>query len=65
MNTIKHNGIELTLTQHAHISDNGLTYEAHATDKDGNDYKVLWDIIADDCDESNNCNWDVYTVKAL
>jgi hypothetical protein len=59
---------DLTLAQDAYVSDNWLTYEASATDKDGNDYTVYWTITGDrnDPDESNMCDWDKpYSIEKL
>lgn len=58
---------DLTLTQDAQIAGtkDNPHYEAHATDKDGNEYQVTWYISCDDCrtgtcdnDESHCCDWD-------
>lgn len=67
MTTIKHNNQTLTLSQQAYPSNDGKTYQASASDKDGNNYLIVWDIVCDDTqgDESNACDWDKYTVVAL
>ena len=60
----------LTLKEEAYItgSNDDVYYLASATDADGNDYLVRWEIIVDDVDalddESDACDWDVYTVIA-
>lgn len=46
-----------TLTQEAYISDNGLTYEAHGLDENGDDLMVYWDIKVHTDDESDSCDW--------
>lgn len=52
--------IEYELQQDAYISDNNETYQAVATDKDGNQYQIYWDILTDDDqgDDRNSCDWD-------
>lgn len=60
METITFKSKKLTLTQDAYITSNGVynCYEALAVDADGNDYKVIWDILDAQCDdESNACDW--------
>lgn len=52
-------GKELTLTQEAYYN-NGL-YQAHATDKDGKEYIVYFEIIdghENDEFEDSMCDWD-------
>lgn len=60
---------ELALSQDAYIScDTRYTnhYEAIAFDSDENEYKVYWEITNQDCgDESDACDWSIYTVKQL
>lgn len=41
-------------------------YCAWAEDSDGYEYRILWDIINPDCeDESEACDWTIYTVERL
>ena len=51
---------DLTLTQDAYLEDDFQS--AHATDKEGNEYMVHWEITADDFenleDQSAACDWD-------
>jgi hypothetical protein len=51
---------DLTLTKPAYID--GLQYTAHATDNQGNEYMVHWEIKEFDenvpDDESEMCDWD-------
>ena len=35
----------------------GSWYEAHALDRDGKEYLVIWDILDDGVDESDVCDW--------
>lgn len=67
MTNITYKNQQLILNQQAYVSGDGKTYQASASDKDGNNYLVVWDIVCDDTqgDESNACNWDKYTVVAL
>lgn len=71
MQTIKHNGLDLTLTQDAYSTGgtvylgdgsqyNGPRYQAAATDANGNAYMVYWfePAVSEDGDESNACDWD-------
>jgi hypothetical protein len=69
MQTINHNDKTLTLVQQPYISDCGAFYQAHAKDDDDNTYLVKWAVTNDDpdnCDdESDMCDWDVYTVSEI
>jgi len=50
---------DLKLTQQAYLD--GDVYSAHATDKNGNEYMVHWEIIVDldsITDESEACDWE-------
>jgi hypothetical protein len=59
------------LTQDAYIDQGGAPaetyYTAIATDEDGNEYRIKWEITlseedqAECDDESNMCDWDAYT----
>lgn len=41
-------------------------YTAHAIDHQGEDYKIIWEIIDENAeDESDACGWDEYTIKKL
>ena len=62
--TVEHNGEKLWLTQQAYVTYGG-TYQAAAIDSEGNDYTVTWDTVEgwEQCeDESEACDWSVYTV---
>lgn len=55
----------LNFSQDAYLTgdiDGNAWYQAVATDKDGNEYMVVWDIDPDadleDGDEGDNCDWD-------
>jgi len=66
----EHNGCRLALTQQAFCTNHpeNHTYQAHAVDVDGNEYVVLWDCLdgwMEMEDESDCCDWSVYTVKPL
>ena len=51
-------GVKLETTADAHISDDGLTYQAPAIYQGVNVW-VYWDIINATCDDqSNSCDWD-------
>lgn len=61
--------LKIYLTQNAYIESNGKNtwYQAVAIDKDENEYRVTWEIydhidINQIEDESDACNWDVYTI---
>ena len=62
METMTIGGKTYYLWQDAYVSDNGKTYQAHASlnpdDNDDDDYMIYWDVIADEDDQSNNCDWD-------
>lgn len=61
--TVTYRGQEIYLQQHAYISDSDETYEAHAKDGEGNDYRVYWDIIdGDNEDQGQACEWQEYRV---
>ncbi len=51
---------DLTLTKPPYLDVDA--YHAHATDKEGNEYMVTWEIINDNfenlTDESDACDWD-------
>ena len=50
--------VTYTLSQQAHISDDGQTYQASAVSPTGDTVLVLWDITCTDSDdESNACDW--------
>lgn len=54
-------GKELTLTQEAYYNAGSGMYEAHATDKDGKEYMVYFEILdghEDDEWEDTMCDWD-------
>ncbi len=64
---IKHENVELTLTQEAYLSThvNSMGYEfecfrAHAVDADGEEYQVIWEITNSDADEQDEmvASWD-------
>ncbi len=57
---VTQDGIAITLTQNAYISgtQDHPYYTAQAVDRHGNEYTVVWDIINNGDDESNNCDWD-------
>lgn len=41
-------------------------YEAHAIDKDDNEYVMRWPVIDSQCeDASDACDWDDYTIRKL
>lgn len=71
--TIKYNGLELRLTQDPYIEDLMLSgmqrkvvYQAHAVDENDDEYIIIWNVIDLSCeDESEACDWDKFTVKAL
>jgi len=70
--TVQHNGKELTITEqpYPHTAvDNYIVsdcYQAIAEDDEGNEYMVRWDIIDSDAeDESDACDWEKYSVKAV
>lgn len=64
--------IQIKLTQNAYIDQGGAPaetyYTAMAKDAEGNEYRVKWEITLSEeeqeqeTDESNMCDWDVYTV---
>jgi len=57
---------EIYLTGDAFICRNGKEYWAFATDYGQNEYKVIWDIIADFSEEeSKMCDWTRYRLKNL
>ncbi len=59
MDTVTLDGLTVTLTQDAYVSDDSETYEAHAADDEGNVYKVFWRVICTDTDDQSNCcDWD-------
>lgn len=62
--TINWNGRLLYIKQQPYITNDG--YVASAQDNEFNDYKVLWDIVNEDCeDESESCDWSKFMVKKL
>ena len=62
----------IKLAQQAYIDQGGAPaetyYTAPATDSEGNEYKVRWEITLseedqeDQTDESNMCDWEGYSV---
>lgn len=70
MITYTHNDTVISLIQDAHIADDGRHYIALATDQNDGLYQVSWYVIDYDNsnaidDESDMCDWDVYTIKVL
>lgn len=61
---IEYNGLKLTLDQDAYISGSHEEpyFEAHAHDKQGNEYMVTWypksDWDESEIDASDACDWD-------
>ena len=58
------------LTQQAYLdgTHENPCYRAHAKDADDNAYLITWDVLdgwQDQDDESECCDWDVFTVKEL
>lgn len=61
---VVHEGKEITLVQEPYID--GVAgerpyYRAVGTDAEGNEYKVIWDVVdgwEDIEDESDMCDWD-------
>jgi len=44
--------------------DGGDHYMAHAQSDDGTIYKVIWDIVNEDCeDQCDACNWEKFRVR--
>ena len=66
-NNYLHGTIPIALTQDAYLAGTNECphYEAHAIDRDLNDYRVIWDV-KDGWEEIENedevCDWDVYEV---
>lgn len=67
--TIKHNDIDLTLTQDAYLNGgtlylgngaqyNGARYQASAEDSEGNEYMVYWFDPRHDNDGEPMVDWD-------
>lgn len=52
----------LNFSQDAYLTgdiDGNAWYQAVATDKDGNEYMVIWDIDPEaDLEDGDNCDWD-------
>jgi len=71
--TVENGGKTFYITQNPYISDDGTYYEAHAIDADEYDYLIQWDTtedwksreIADQWDESEACDWNVFRVIDL
>lgn len=71
--TVENGGKTFYITQNPYVSDDGLYYEARAIDADEYDYLIQWDTtedwksrdIADQWDESEACDWNVFRVIDL
>lgn len=76
--TAEKDGLELILTQVPYVEidkEEDPFYTAMATCKDGDEYRVEWPLkdcyrcdsvaFAELQEESDACNWDVYTVTKL
>ena len=67
--TVEHEGKTLKLTQQAFCGNYpGIdVYVAAAVDEEGNEYQVKWNCLEgwmDMDDESDCCDWSIYTVEA-
>jgi hypothetical protein len=67
---IEYKGKTLTLMQDAFLAGGEMDnehYEAQAKDENGNEYTIFWEITAENFedlqDESDACDWDVFTVS--
>lgn len=73
--TVAYKDMALKLVQQAHVADDGFKYQAIAVDDDEQEYLVTWpvkDFYLDSDeefplpeDESEACDWHVYTVRKL
>lgn len=62
------NGVIVHLTQQAYVVNANGLYEAHGKDDQDNSYKVQWQAVdgwMSMDDESNCCDWHVYTVLEI
>lgn len=76
--TVNSKGVEIAIAQLPYIDSNDwgdFFYTAVGQDRDGNEYQINWpvkDIYMDDDgqydlpqDESDCCDWEIYTVRSL
>jgi hypothetical protein len=70
-----HEGITIYLKQDAYLANDSMMlgnagYFASGEDEEGNQYTICWEIKQfdepqDDTDESEACDWDVFTVRLI
>lgn len=63
--TVNHNGMILTLQQHAFAYDD-YYYRAHAKNANDEDYIIAWPIVNFETEnEDETCDWDVFCVTKI
>lgn len=60
-------GMDYTLVQLPYIDgyDDVVYYSAAGYDRDGNDVKLIWDVVKPDADDNADaCDWDMFEVRS-